>query len=182
MTQTPHKEGQHKTLTRVHETKEGVASVELTPPHPPREETPIYLAAHHHLINELDSPCQVCGVRKSTLSDSDANPFGATDMESHHYPIERSLLDAVDLVKIRKLWPDVTDRASLERIVDSERNLIVLCNVCHRSPEHGIHHLLVQDWAIAPYLMAGYQVAATLKDADAVMQRDEQIIEISEKA
>lgn len=177
MTETPHNGKEHQTLSHVHETKEAVALVEETPPHPPREETPAYARAHHHLVFELDSPCLVCGVRHSTLGDAAANPYGARAIETHHYPIERSLMDAVDLGKIEKLWPDVHDRASLEQAVDSERNLIVLCDVCHRSPERGIHHLLVQDWAILPYLLAGYQVATTPKDADAVMQKDEQIIE-----
>src|SRR5258707_14777064 len=81
-------------LTHVHATSEGVAAVEMTPPHPPREETPEYARAHHHLAIALDSPCAMCGVRNSTLHDSKENPFGAKALETHHYPIERSLLDA----------------------------------------------------------------------------------------
>ena len=163
------------TLDHVHETKEEVASVEETPPHPARVETPEYKKSHEYLVDKLDSPCKCCGVRKSTLGDPAQNPYGATQIETHHFPIERSLMDACDPDKVHKASPQVIDKASLEAFVDSPANLIVLCDVCHRSPEHGIHHLLPQDWFIQQFLYTGYTIAATPKDAVAVEQSDEQI-------
>lgn len=162
-------------LSRVHETIETVATVELTPPHPPRVETPEYLKAHRFLINVKNSPCIICGVTKRTLRNPRKNPYGATQMESHHYPIERSLMDACDPKRVHRDFPQVYDTASLATFVDSPANLIVLCDTHHRSPELGIHHLLTQDWAILKYLKAGYRVAATKRDAAAVMAADEQI-------
>lgn len=164
-------------LARVHATTEGVASVEMTPPHPPREETPEYVKAHHHLTKVLDEPCAMCGVRNSTLKDPKQNPFGATAIETHHYPIERSLLDACDPAKVGLVFPQVKDQASLEAFVDSENNLMVLCDIHHRHPLHGIHHLTPQDFFVQPFLLEGYQVVATQQEEAATMAEDEALIE-----
>lgn len=167
------------TINQVHVTTEGVANREMTPPHPPRVATPEYAKAHDFLINQQNRPCLVCGVRKSTLDDTALNPFGATQLESHHYPIERSLADACDPVKVHQQFPQVYDATSLMTFVDSPANLLVLCNICHRSPDLGIHHLLVADWAIRPFLRTGYQVTATDADAATVEARDAALMPVS---
>lgn len=170
-----------ETLSHVHATGEGLATVEMTPPHPPREETPEYAAAHHHLTKVLDEPCAMCGVRNSTLHDPKQNPFGATAIETHHYPIERSLMDACDPLKVGVVFPQVKDRATLEAFVDSENNLMVLCDIHHRHPLHGIHHLAPQDFFVQPFLLEGYQVVTTQQDEAQVLAADEQLIEKIEK-
>lgn len=160
-------------LSHVHETRESVAMVEMTPAHPPRVETPEYARAHKFLVNVKNSPCLVCGVTKRTLRNPAKNPFGAKALETHHYPIERSLMDACDPVKVHKDFPQVYDAATLAAFVDSPANLIVLCDYHHRSVEAGIHHLLTQDFAVLKYLKSGYQIAATQQDAAAVLAKDE---------
>lgn len=170
-----------ETLSRVHATVEGVATVEMTPPHPPREETPEYEKAHHHLTKVLDSPCAMCGVRNSTLHIPAENPFGATALETHHYPIERSLLDACDPKKVGVVFPQVKDQMSLEEFVDSEHNLMVLCDIHHRHPLHGIHHLTPQDFFVQPFLIKGYEVVVTQEDEAKAMAEDEKIVEKEEK-
>lgn len=147
-------------LTVVHITQDTVANFELTPPHPPRTSTALYLKSHADLVFMKDMPCVVCGVRNSTLKNSAENRFNATCLETHHYPIERSLLHACDPLKMNRVFSQVTDRTSLELFVDSEQNLIVLCDVHHRSIEQGIHHLLAQDFAVLPYLWDHYQIVA----------------------
>ncbi|HEY0754222.1 MAG TPA: hypothetical protein VGD98_09690 [Ktedonobacteraceae bacterium] len=169
--------GTTEILSRVHATTEGIAAVEMTPPHPPREETPEYVKAHHHLVYELDEPCAMCGVKHSTLKDPAQNPFGAAALETHHYPIERSLLDACDPAKVGLVFPQVKDVASLNDFVDSENNLMVLCDIHHRHPLHGIHHLTPQDFFVQPFLLAGYQVVTTQQDAAAVMAADEALVD-----
>ena len=164
------------TLSRVHETVEAVAAVEMTPPHPPRVETPEYARAHHFLIYTKGAPCQVCGVTLRTIKNPRRNPFKATAMETHHYPIERSLMDACDPRKVHADYPQVYDRATLAAFVDSPANLIPLCDVHHRSVEHGIHHLLPQDFAIQKYLLDAYVIAASAKDAAAVLAADESLV------
>lgn len=168
-------------LSHVHATTEGVAEVEMTPPHPPREETPEYRKAHHHLVYDLDEPCAMCGVKHSTLQDPKQNPFGATALETHHYPIERSLLDACDFSKVGLVFPQVKDVDSLNAFVDSEHNLMVLCDIHHRHPLHGIHHLTPQDFFVQPFLLPGYQVVATAEDAAATMAADEALVKKAEK-
>lgn len=162
-------------ISHVHETILVEPCYEMTPPHPPREETPQYRKAHIYLVHTQDSPCRVCGVRQSTIGDSTQNPYGAKDIETHHYPIERSLADACDPHKVHKMFPQVIDQETLTAFIDSPANLIVLCDVCHRSPERGIHHLLVQDWAILPFLFDGYQIVASARDFKEAEQRDEGI-------
>jgi hypothetical protein len=164
-------------LTQVHITHEAIASEELSPPHPPRAETPLYRRTHHRLVVEEDRPCAVCGVRQSTLSDPAQNPYQATQLETHHYPIERSLLEACDWKKVAKAFPEVTSQEALEEWVDSEQNMLILCDVHHRSLEHGIHHLLVADWAVLPFLIDGYQVAATKQDAIVIERANEALLE-----
>jgi hypothetical protein len=159
-------------IEEVHETWLSVETEELSPPHPPRVETPAYRAAHHQLVVVLDMPCMVCGVRNSTITDASQNPYKASAVETHHYPIERSLVDACDPLRVHEAFPQVVDQASLMQFVDSEANLLVLCSVHHRSPSLGIHHLVSQDWAILPFLKTGYIIASSKQDAKADMAID----------
>lgn len=161
------------TLATVHVTTESVAVYEMTPPHAPRVQTPAYVKSRKYLIETQDKPCVVCGVRKSTLGDPTANKFGATELETHHYPIERSLADACDPAKIHLAYPEVIDRETLEAFLDSPRNLIVLCSTHHRSLEQGIHHLLVQDYAVLPYLYDNYQITASAKSKSVIVSQDD---------
>ena len=89
---------------------------------------------------------------------------------------ERSLMDACDPKKVGVVFPQVTDRASLEAFVDSEHNLMVLCDVHHRHPLHGIHHLAPQDFFVQPFLLEGYEVVVTKDQQDAAMKVDEQVV------
>lgn len=46
------------------------------------------------------------------------------------------------------------------------------CDIHHRHPDYGIHHLLTQDFWIQPYLKTGYRVAARAQDAAAALAQD----------
>lgn len=162
-------------IDHVHATQQTVETIELTPPHAPRVETEAYKRAHEFLVLEQDTPCFVCGVRHSTLN-SDQNIYKATAIETHHFPIERSLVDACDPNKVHSHFPEVIDRATLELFVDSPRNLLVLCDVHHRSLAYGIHHLLAQDFSVLPYLYDHYTVVATAATEAAAIQQDEAIV------
>ncbi len=164
------------TLQHVHITPLSVASEELSPPHPPRVETPEYAKAHHFLIYTKNAPCQVCGVTRRTLKNARRNPFGAKQLETHHAKVERSLADACDWRKVHEDYPSVYDQESFLRWVDSPENLIVVCDVHHRSVERGIHHLTVSDWNVQKYLRDGYIIAAPENDAAKVMSQDEAIM------
>lgn len=165
-----------KTLQHVHITPLSIATDELTPPHPEREATPAYERARHFLIVTKNSPCEICGVTQRTLKNAAKNPYGAVQMEAHHYPVEWSLADACDPRRVHRDYPQVYDRATLAAFIDSPANLKILCDQCHRSPEHGIHHLATSDWIIQRYLYKSYRVAARAKDATAALAADEQIM------
>lgn len=160
----------HAALVHVHQTHEQVAGIELTPPHAPRVETPAYKKAHHFLVHEKKAGCAICEVTVDTVRAPDT-------IETHHFPIERSLLDACDPHKVHRDFPQVYDQATLEQFVDSPANLLVLCSTHHRHPEHGIHHLLVQDWKVQRYLKDGYLVAAATPEDAARDQATDEAIE-----
>lgn len=173
------------TLQHVHETHESVSAIELEPAHPPREETPIYKATHERLLFQEDRPCFICGVRHSDLQDvarskdQKINHKGARQMETHHIIVERSLASAINRDELAKDYPSVQQFKTLIEWVDSEFNIICLCDQCHRG-ETGIHHVLYQDWVAQKYAIRGadgalFQFAATASDAAAVEAKDEQI-------
>lgn len=176
--------GDHSHLTdQAHVIKELVAQYEIIPPHAPREETPEYKAAHHALLVDQDAPCAVCGVTHSLLQsparlDPASNPFGATQMESHHRHIMRSLADACDPAKVAADFPDagITDPVSLLHWVDSIDNLIPLCDVHHRSTRYGVHHVPMEIFLAQRYFYPGYvAVAADAAEAKSLEATDEAI-------
>lgn len=142
--------------------------LEFYPPHPPRKDTSEYRATHKLLTHTLDQPCRDCGVRLSTLTDPTQNPHGAKQMETHHWPLQREFADALDPIKVAKEFPTVTDRKSMNMFIDSPANMLVLCDVDHRSPTRGIHHINESLEACKRFLIDGYVIAdiATNKAQD----------------
>lgn len=164
------------TTGQVHETadEETQGLEEFYPPHPPRTETPEYAATHTLLSHTLDMPCRDCGVRNSTLSNPADNPLGAKQIETHHWPLQREFADAIDPVKVNKEYPEVTDRKSLNNFIDSPKNMLVLCDVDHRSPTRGIHHIGDALEACKRFIIDGYildDVAANAAKDEAVDAR-----------
>lgn len=111
------------------------------PPHPPRTASATYKRTHHHLVYDMDAPCWICGIRHSQ--------GGA--METHHYHFEWASQNGLDLEKVTRDWPELTDRAKLAEWVDSESNMLVLCAVHHRSQHEGIHTISYPAWLLQRY-------------------------------
>lgn len=166
-------------MTDAHEQSVPIKTTEAEfyPEHPARADTPEYSATHTLLVDTLDQPCHDCGVRKSTLNDPIQNPYGAKQLETHHYPIQREYADAVDWKKVAKDFPQVVDQVSFIHFVDSPANMLVLCDVCHRSPNRGIHHLITSDQMIKKYLLDGYVLDDVVSNAAADLQKDNQIVD-----
>lgn len=162
-------------LSHVHLTAIAPATVELSPPHAPRIETPAFRKSRTFLIEVKGQGCEICGVTQATLADPTKNPFGAMHLEAHHFPIEYSMQDSVDPLLVHGDFPEVIDRETLAAFVDSPRNLKIYCDVHHRSPLHGIHHLVPQDFFIQKYLLPGYEVVATKESAAAAEAQDDAI-------
>lgn len=138
---------------------------EFYPAHPPRKDTPEYRETHKLLVYTLDMPCRDCGVRHSTLADPQQNPLGAKQMETHHWPLQREFADALDPEKVHKEFSEVTDRRSLNMFIDSPKNMLVLCDIDHRSKSRGIHHINESLEACKRFLLDGYIIADAAKNA-----------------
>ena len=149
--------------------------VALYPPHPPRQPTPLFIKNHKAMIDN-DVPCVGCGVKHSTLSapaGSPENPWGATQIESHHWIIEDSLADAIDLDYFNQhILPGVakntgnaakyaqpfTQDQMIAWIHGDADNLICLCDLCHRHPYVGIHAITYPIWRARRAVKAGYDL------------------------
>lgn len=131
------------------------------PDHDPRKASAEYVRVHHHLVDVLDEPCWICGVRKSTLGDARQNPMGAKQIETHHYRLEWALARAVDPAKVLADFPAMgkADEPHLRDWLDSEGNMLVLCDVHHRHGLYGIHLVTYPAWVGQRDLRDGWDLA-----------------------
>lgn len=144
-------------VEHAHDVREHLHGDTIFPGHPPRRATAAYEHSHHQLVYVLDKPCEICGVRHSTLSDPQQNPRGARVLETHHYPVQDSLANACDWRKVHLDFPQVVSQETFEAFVDSATNLKVLCDKCHVG-YGGIHNTTAGYWVIQRYLIDGYQL------------------------
>jgi hypothetical protein len=156
----------------IHEYRE-LAKIDVWyPAHPPRKPTALYTRTHKALCITEDQPCYICGVRRSTLKSRRANPWGAKAMETHHWIIEDSLAEAIDLGKFnrrivawfRKHAPgnadykrDFTQREMVAWIHGHRDNMRVLCDKHHRSAHVGVHHLPYPFWGVQDLLRSDFK-------------------------
>lgn len=131
------------------------------PEHQARKASGEYRQVHNHLVYELDEPCWICGVRHSTLGDPASNPRGATEMETHHWNVEWALVNAVDPAKILASFPSMAaaDDEHLRQWLDSEGNMLVICDVDHRHGLYGIHSITYPAWVAQKYFRSGWDLA-----------------------
>ena len=109
------------------------------PPHEPRKASAEYARVHHRLVYELDEACWICGVRHST----------GGKMETHHDELEWAAANGVDVGLITKDFPLIDgDRGKLREWLDSEGNLLVLCDKHHRGSRQGIHSITYPAWKL----------------------------------
>jgi hypothetical protein len=143
-----------------HEVTRRLTESVMYPEHQARKASAEYRRVHEHLIGELDEPCWICGVRKSTLADPVSNPHGATQMETHHWHVEWALVNAVDPAAILADFPELgaADDAHLRDWLDSEGNMLVLCDTHHRSGYYGVHAITYPVWCAQKYFAAGWDL------------------------
>jgi hypothetical protein len=111
------------------EFKEDIEIDVFYPDHPPRTDSALYRRTRHHLIDVLDIACWVCGSKDNR--------------ETHHQHVEWAYADGVDWDHMRVLHPDFNwgTFKTAEDFVDSEYNMLILCDIHHRHKNHGIHYL-----------------------------------------
>lgn len=144
------------------------------PPHPPRTASALYARTHHQLVVVEDQPCAVCGVRNSTLADPAQNRDGAKALETHHNLIEWAGSSEIDWDKLAEDHPDLPnlvalakayhahlvangsfsgtlDPAIVTQFVDSDEQMLVICDVHHRAASKGIHMITGPVWELQRY-------------------------------
>jgi hypothetical protein len=150
-----------KKVAEIHGSRKKLDQLEFYPAHDARKETPEYNKAHKHMTEQLDLPCNVCGVRNSTLKDATKNRYGSKAMETHHHVIEWALANAIDVDRFNAaLLPNLahkhkdnhlyqqpfTQKQVADWVDHSEDNLWVLCDVHHRAKFLGIHEITFPIW------------------------------------
>jgi hypothetical protein len=111
------------------------------PDHDPRTASAEYKRVHNHLVYELDEPCWICGIKQSQLPKKEY-------METHHQHVEWALVNAIDPQKIIQDFPEMGDNndQALRHWLDSEGNMLVLCEAHHRHKLVGIHSVTYPIW------------------------------------
>lgn len=121
-------------MNNEHEMREQITIDIFYPDHSPRTESPLFTQTKHHLIKVLNTPCWICGSKENR--------------EVHHFHVEWADADGVDWDKMRTLHPNFPWSTFKEPkdFVDSEYNMMVLCEKHHRGKDHGIHLLPYPIW------------------------------------
>ena len=156
---------QHPTSDRdIHDHKMTFTEVAFYPDHEPRKATNAYRKMHKRLVKQEDRPCAICGVKQSTLKDTKENPYRASQLETHHTIVEWALMNAIDPVKFNALIrprllkehshrdlykQDMTEEEIKDWIDHDEDNIMVLCDVHHRSLYFGVHKVTHPIWSPA---------------------------------
>ncbi len=126
-------------VTGEHELHESIQIDIFYPDHVQRTESKLFAKTKHHLIHELDTPCWICGSKEKR--------------EVHHFHLEWADANGVDIDKLKLAHPnfDWTTFNEITDFVDSEYNMMVLCEKHHRARDHGIHLLPYPIWIMQKY-------------------------------
>jgi hypothetical protein len=82
-------------------------------------------------------------------------------METHHWHLEWALANGVDPARVLADFPamgEATDPA-LRQFLDSEGNMLVLCDQHHRHGLTGIHSITYPAWVAQRWLRHGHDIA-----------------------
>lgn len=149
----------------VHEISKKMVEDYFVPGHDPRSNSDVYNATHKKMCITEDMPCYICGVKNSTLSDPAQNLHGSKQLETHHFNLEWSLANAADWDVLKAMHPDFTDWAKVvpadpstyKYFVDSEYNMMVLCDIHHRATYRGIHAIEYPVWSAQKYMKKDFK-------------------------
>lgn len=126
-------------MTDAHEVKETITIDVVYPAHAQRSESPEFAANKRTLVTKLDTPCFSCKSKDKR--------------EVHHFVIEWAEWDNADPDKVleRMHHFDIYGYAAQlgDKPVaspDDIRNLMVLCEQCHRAAGTGIHLVPFPNW------------------------------------
>jgi hypothetical protein len=139
-----------------HEEKETLQVDVNLPAHAPRTATALFERTRKLLITKAGGRCHICGRTAAEVG----------PLEAHHFPIERSLAEAVDWgpkAQIRLDFPQF-DWAAFDKardpylfVDDMTINGLLLCKPHHTGVDEGIHMLPHPLWIAQRYAREGYQ-------------------------
>ena len=125
------------------------------PGHEPRTTSDVFAVTRKHLIDDLDTPCWICGSKDNR--------------QVHHYYLEWALSDACDWTKLKLDHPDFTNWAKIDPsdittfkfFVDDAYNMKVLCQPHHTGTgksdgKYGIHAVPLPIWSFQKYVKDGF--------------------------
>ena len=149
-------------VTKVHEEKETLSVDINIPGHDPRTTTPLFLNTKKLLLERDGAQCWLCGC----TAEESGEP-----LESHHYPIERSLADMIDwnLFKTDCLegkwgshakafdWDSFNPSDPYSFVDDQTVNGMILCKKHHTGQDEGIHDMPHPLWIAQKYGKEGYK-------------------------
>ncbi len=140
-------------------------SVEVNiPGHDPRVTTELFRTSKAALIKRDGGRCYICG----RTAEESGHP-----LESHHYPVERSLAMAWDwprFIRDAKLgswgphaqafdWGSFDPKTDPYQFVDDQTvNGMLLCKEDHTGKDSGIHMLPWPLWIWRKYVPEGYEI------------------------
>ncbi len=142
----------HETIPGEHELTETLKVDVYYPDHQERTASPQFERARRHLIDELDTPCFICGSKENR--------------EAHHFIVEWAYSEAVDWDKMRLFYPnfDWANFKEPEDFVSAESSLMILCHEHHLSPDHGIHALPYPIWQLQKFKRDDFKMFGSQSD------------------
>lgn len=163
---------QHEVRTSFHELID-------YPTHDLRDHDPVFKDIRHQRIVVNNQPCFICGITDKIIKGPEnPNPKLYTSMELHHCLVEWAMANGIDSNKwnnnvlpylkntkkgvLLSPYSTVFNKQTMspEEIKDwahhGDENLLVLCNVHHRSPYTGIHTVSYPVWISQLYMEDRY--------------------------
>lgn len=142
-------------VTKDHEEKETLVVDVIVPGHAARVTTPLFERTRKLLIEREGGRCWICRCTGANVG----------PLEAHHFPIERSMAEAMDFGTdsiLRKDFPHF-DWASFDAnpdpyvfVDDMTVNGLLLCKPHHTGGDEGIHTLPHPLWIAQRYAREGY--------------------------
>jgi hypothetical protein len=146
-----------KTIDTIHSMKQSSRFDINIPAHAPRKDSSLYTATRKHLIDELDTPCWVCGSKENR--------------QAHHFIVEMAFSNCIDWSKVQKDYPDFPNWHLIDQnnsdtffnFYDSEYNMRILCQSHHvgtgkTDNKYGIHYLPYPIFLIEKYVKDDFKL------------------------
>lgn len=132
-------------MTAAHDQHVTNSYVVVFPEHPARENDPHYADFEHYRRTHVATA--VCAFAARTGDPSEC----AGGLELHHAHVEFSLQNGVDLARLERDYPGISDPTQVGAWVETADNLVFYCAKHHRG-HGGVHHASASDFEAEHYV------------------------------